>query len=376
MTVREALPWLVTVPAGLGDAIQAMVAVERLHRLAGRGGLTLACTESLVPLLRDLAGVHRVVRMEEGYGSLGDGAFEWAVDLASLGTSRAYCNGLNARHRSYHDFYTIPLKSPGGHHVVVDRARHPAKFFDPLGTGRASDPHQPAWTLEAQVAAAVAGEDIEGWIRAGLEPRLRLCTPHHHFHLSNPAQEAIVLAPCGSLPVKRWPEDRWLALAELLAQQGAPVCAVIGPWEHGIPTLSSFPGHVFVFRDLDSRELAAVLGRARVVVANDSGPMHLAASLDRPTLALFGPTNPRCWFTYCGPHRRFLQSRAFPDAWGNLNGTDEWTHWPSVEEVHTEVMALLATRELAQADRAGVRDSTVPSRRGTHLRRSTDGERE
>ena len=35
-----------------------------------------------------------------------------------------------------------------------------------------------------------------------------------------------------------------------------------------------------------------LLQRARVVIANDSGPLHIAAALGRPTLGLFGPTSP------------------------------------------------------------------------------------
>jgi ADP-heptose:LPS heptosyltransferase len=39
-------------------------------------------------------------------------------------------------------------------------------------------------------------------------------------------------------------------------------------------------------------QLVALMKRASLVIANDSGPMHIAAALDRPLVTLFGPTNP------------------------------------------------------------------------------------
>jgi ADP-heptose:LPS heptosyltransferase len=44
--------------------------------------------------------------------------------------------------------------------------------------------------------------------------------------------------------------------------------------------------------DLDPVELAAVAARARAVVANDSGAIHLSAAVGTPVVALFGPTDP------------------------------------------------------------------------------------
>jgi ADP-heptose:LPS heptosyltransferase len=41
--------------------------------------------------------------------------------------------------------------------------------------------------------------------------------------------------------------------------------------------------------------LSRVIAGARAFVGNDSGPTHLAAQLGIPTIALFGPTDPRCW---------------------------------------------------------------------------------
>jgi ADP-heptose:LPS heptosyltransferase len=48
------------------------------------------------------------------------------------------------------------------------------------------------------------------------------------------------------------------------------------------------------------RQLTALLERASLVIANDSGPMHIAAALNRPLVTMFGPTNA----VRTGPFRR------------------------------------------------------------------------
>ncbi len=40
-------------------------------------------------------------------------------------------------------------------------------------------------------------------------------------------------------------------------------------------------------------QMAALISKCNIVIANDSGPMHIAAALEVPTLGIFGPTNPR-----------------------------------------------------------------------------------
>jgi ADP-heptose:LPS heptosyltransferase len=46
---------------------------------------------------------------------------------------------------------------------------------------------------------------------------------------------------------------------------------------------------------LDLKELAALLEMARVFVGNDSGPMHVAAALGRPVVAVWGSSQPTVW---------------------------------------------------------------------------------
>jgi ADP-heptose:LPS heptosyltransferase len=56
--------------------------------------------------------------------------------------------------------------------------------------------------------------------------------------------------------------------------------------------------------DLTPRESAAVFARAEIFVGHDSGPMHLAAAVQTPCVAIFSARNkPRVWFPYGRQHR-------------------------------------------------------------------------
>jgi heptosyltransferase-2 len=56
---------------------------------------------------------------------------------------------------------------------------------------------------------------------------------------------------------------------------------------------------------LDFRFFLAVLSHCRLLLCNDSGPMHLANLLDVPVVAVFGPQRPE-WFGPRGPHDRVV----------------------------------------------------------------------
>jgi len=55
---------------------------------------------------------------------------------------------------------------------------------------------------------------------------------------------------------------------------------------------------------LTPRESAAVFARSRIFIGHDSGPMHLAAAVNTPCVAIFAARNiPRVWFPYGEQHR-------------------------------------------------------------------------
>lgn len=112
----------------------------------------------------------------------------------------------------------------------------------------------------------------------------------------------VAVNPVAQWPTKLWPEERFAALADRLgARYDAQVVFTGGPGDRGvvgrIAAAMGRPAHDLVGRT-SLRELAALYRRARCVISTDTGPMHLAAAVGTPTVALFGPTAP--WRT--GPH--------------------------------------------------------------------------
>ncbi len=106
----------------------------------------------------------------------------------------------------------------------------------------------------------------------------------------------VLLAPGAAFGwTKRWEPERYGRLAERLAQRGHACGVVVGPGERSLAARvveavrCPLP---ILGEDLDPVELAALLARARLLIANDSGPMHLAAAVGTPLIAFFGPTDP------------------------------------------------------------------------------------
>jgi heptosyltransferase-3 len=97
---------------------------------------------------------------------------------------------------------------------------------------------------------------------------------------------------------KQWTKDGWRKLAAALAGQGLSVIATGGPADDERRYLDDVWNAANVTRldgRLDWPQLAGLLAKARVYVGPDTSVTHLAAASGCPTVALFGPTDPRLW---------------------------------------------------------------------------------
>jgi len=105
----------------------------------------------------------------------------------------------------------------------------------------------------------------------------------------------VVLSPGGGWRSKCWPAERFGALCRKLRESLGLRCVVnIGPGDDDLaPTLVGASGDAapFVYRG-NLGDLMALLRGAACIVGGDTGPLHLAAALGTPAVALFGPTDP------------------------------------------------------------------------------------
>ena len=119
----------------------------------------------------------------------------------------------------------------------------------------------------------------------------------------------IALAP-GAIygPAKQWPEVYYHEVAAQLAQKWNESILILGtPADHasgekiaqGLSGVENWCGRS------NLPQLVALLSRAKLLLSNDSGSMHIMAALQRPQLAIFGSTSPT-WTRPLNPHARFL----------------------------------------------------------------------
>lgn len=105
-------------------------------------------------------------------------------------------------------------------------------------------------------------------------------------------------------PSKHWPQDHWQQLAASL--DGTYPIRL--PWGNAIEKkraeaiAAAAPLSAQVLEKTTLEQLAGVLATARLVVAVDTGPAHLAAALATPALCLYGPTDPALVGTVSGNH--------------------------------------------------------------------------
>lgn len=107
------------------------------------------------------------------------------------------------------------------------------------------------------------------------------------------SRQLIAVAPGASRFTKRWPAHHWIALVRRLVEGGNDVVVLGGAAEVEVAAElaeAGGPGASSAAGEFDLCGTAALLKRARALVAGDTGAMHMATAVGTPVAALFGPT--------------------------------------------------------------------------------------
>ena len=247
----------------IGDAVLSTGVLSRLLERFPDSRLTIAAGPVAAPLFRGVPGLERLIALPKRryaghwlslYRQVATTRWQLVADLR--GSALPWLLRTSER-------WSVGKGDPSRH-----RLEHLARSF---GLDDVPGPH--LWTRATDEAAA-----------ARLVP---------------PGAPVLGIAPTANWPGKIWRPERFAALigrltAPAAAFAGARVAVFASPSETALAAavLASVPPErlIDMTREPDLLTVGAVLGRMSLVVANDTGLMHMAAAAGAPTLGLFGPS--------------------------------------------------------------------------------------
>jgi heptosyltransferase I len=106
-------------------------------------------------------------------------------------------------------------------------------------------------------------------------------------------QEFVLINPGAGWGAKQWPAERYGKVARAIASEGFTALVNFGPGEQELAlSVQEASGGVAQPISCSIAELIALTHRAKMFIGGDTGPLHLAAALRIPVVAIFGPTDP------------------------------------------------------------------------------------
>jgi heptosyltransferase-2 len=286
---------LVIQTAFLGDVV---LTTPLLSALAGRHGpVDVVTTPAAASLLESHPAVRSVIRYDKHGADKGlRGIKRLSSELQARGYSVVYLPHRSVRSaalallsgaRQRIGFAGSAAAVTYTRRVPAARTGHEVERLLALA-GTTGDPPPVSLRLTAEDRAAA-----DGWLESHRVP-----------------PGFVALAP-GSI----WGTKRWPYYAELAARLDRP-CVIVGGSDDSTlaeAIVTNAPDRVFSATGaLSLRASAALIGRAAVLVTNDSAPLHLATAVGTPVVALFGPTIPAFGFGPRGAHDEALGLSALP----------------------------------------------------------------
>jgi ADP-heptose:LPS heptosyltransferase len=251
-------------PLGLGDLLTGVPAIRGVRAAVPDHRLVLATTAALEPLATLVDAVDEVLPARELE------PLDWAGPPPELAVD-------------------LHGKGPASHVVVADL--HPERLLTFASPGYPG----PVWYPDEHEVRRWCRLVAEGLGVAADPDALDLAVPT----VPPPVAGAALVHPGAAHPARRWPADRFAAVARHLAAAGEDVRITGGPAEvplaREVAAAAGLPDESVLAGTTSTLELAALVAAARVVVSGDTGMAHLATAYRRPSVVLFGPVSPALW---------------------------------------------------------------------------------
>jgi heptosyltransferase-2 len=282
-------PVLVIQTAFLGDVILTtplLAALARQH-----GPVDLVTTPAAASLVERHPAVRKVIPYDKRGRDRGIGGF---VRLVRLLRQRRYWQAY-LPHRSWRSGLLALLAG------IPERIG----FSDGSSLLYTKSVERPGVGHEVERLLALAGRPAEeSPVSLALDAKDRL--EADHWLAQNSIEGPFVAFAPGSI----WGTKRWPYYGELAGRLSEPIVVVGGREDRALgDAIAAQSGGraVNAAGQLSLRGSAALIARAKLLVTNDSAPLHLATAAGTPIVAVFGPTLPSFGFGPRGPHDRIVE---------------------------------------------------------------------
>jgi ADP-heptose:LPS heptosyltransferase len=269
VTTAARPPVVVLRALGLGDLLTVVPALRALADAFPDHPLLLACPAALAPLARL------------------SGAVDEVVPAARLG------DPLHRRLRRAAVAVNLHGRGPQSHRLLLAAAPQRLVGFAHAAVPASAD--GPRWRADEHEVARWCRLLTESGVPAD-EGRLDLDPPPGPPPAV--AAGATLLHPGAGSPARRWPPERFAAVARAERANGRPVLISAGPREaalaHTVAEAAGLPA-IAVHAGGDVLALVRLVAAAGRVVCGDTGVAHLATALGTPSVVLFGPVSPARW---------------------------------------------------------------------------------
>ena len=288
---------LILKPSSLGDVIQALPVLRLLKLYFSDAEIFWWIDSSLAPLVEsdpDLTGIVRFERKR--WGKLR----HWPEMLRSIRWLRAQNFDLVIDLQCLARSGAFAWLANGKSLVGLDEIREGARGFYDLAMPRSSfHTHAVDWYLAVLPPLGVPVHKKFQWLpeRPEISAEVKRKWPEANSKLKTQNSKLILLQPGARWKNKRWPAKHFGELVHSLALAFPEArFAILGGKDDrslGEFILQSAPGRCLnLAGETSLPEMVEWVRRCDLMITNDTGPMHVAAALGKPLVALFGPTAP------------------------------------------------------------------------------------